>query len=125
MPTIYVIAGPNGVGETTFADRCLPDEARQVEFVNANLIARGLSPCDPDAVAMDAGRIRQLIADKAGFTWETSEDGQMKALKPGETEPYEQRGIRNLEHINRKIAELQKLSPETLASTGRRRNNFH
>lgn len=57
MPTIYVIAGPNGVGKTTFADRYLPDEAKQLEFVNADLIARGLSPYDPDVVAMDAGRI--------------------------------------------------------------------
>ena len=84
MPTIYVIAGPNGVGKTTFADRYLPDEARQVEFVNTDLIARGLSPYDPDAVAMDAGRIalgriRQLIANKIGFTWETTMSGRSAA----------------------------------------------
>lgn len=84
MPTIYVIAGPNGVGKTTFADRYLPDEARQVEFVNADLIARGLSPYDPDVVAMQAGRIalgriRQLIADKIGFTWETTMSGRSAA----------------------------------------------
>ena len=84
MPTIYVIAGPNGVGKTTFADRYLPDEARQVEFVNADLISRGLSPYDPDAVAMEAGRIalgriRQLIADKVGFTWETTMSGRSAA----------------------------------------------
>ena len=85
MPTIYVIAGPNGVGKTTFAERYLPDEAKQLEFVNADLIARGLSPFDPDAVAMDAGRIalgriRQLIADKAGFTWETTMSGRSAAV---------------------------------------------
>lgn len=84
MPTIYVIAGPNGVGKTTFADRYLPDEAKQVEFVNADLIARGLSPYDPDVVAMDAGRIaigriRQLVADKIGFTWETTMSGRSAA----------------------------------------------
>lgn len=84
MPTIYVIAGPNGVGKTTFADRYLPDEAKQLEFVNADLIARGLSPYDPDGVAMDAGRIaigriRQLIADKTGFTWETTMSGRSAA----------------------------------------------
>ena len=54
MPTLYIIAGPNGVGKTTFADRYLPDEARQLEFVNADLIARGLSPYDPDSVSMEA-----------------------------------------------------------------------
>ena len=85
MTTIYVIAGPNGVGKTTFADRYLPDEAKQVEFVNADLIARGLSPYDPDVVAMDAGRIalgriRQLIADKVGFTWETTMSGRSAAV---------------------------------------------
>ena len=37
MPTIYVIAGPNGVGKTTFAEKFLPDEAKQLEFVNAAL----------------------------------------------------------------------------------------
>lgn len=84
MPTIYVIAGPNGVGKTTFADRYLPDEARQIEFVNADLIARGLSPYDPDVVAMDAGRIaigriRQLIANQVGFTWETTMSGRSAA----------------------------------------------
>ena len=85
MTTIYVIAGPNGVGKTTFADRYLPDEAKQVEFVNADLIARGLSPYDPDVVAMDAGRIalgriRQRIADKVGFTWETTMSGRSAAV---------------------------------------------
>jgi len=57
MPTLYIIAGPNGVGKTTFADRYLPDEARQLEFVNADLIARGLSPYDPEASAVQAGKI--------------------------------------------------------------------
>jgi predicted ABC-type ATPase len=84
MPTIYIIAGPNGVGKTTFANKYLPDEAKQLEFVNADLIARGLSPYDPDGVAMEAGRIalgriRQLIADKIGFTWETTMSGRSAA----------------------------------------------
>jgi predicted ABC-type ATPase len=38
MPTLYIIAGPNGVGKTTFANSYLPDEAKQVEFVNADLL---------------------------------------------------------------------------------------
>ncbi len=84
MPTIYIIAGPNGVGKTTFADRYLPDEAKQLEFVNADLIARGLSPYDPEVVAMEAGRIalgriRELIAHKTGFTWETTMSGRSAA----------------------------------------------
>ena len=81
MPTLYVIAGPNGVGKTTFADRYLPDTVRQFEFVNADLIARGLSPYDPDSVAMEAGRIalkriRDLIAARQSFTWETTLSGR-------------------------------------------------
>ena len=81
MPTLYIIAGPNGVGKTTFANRYLPDEARQLEFVNADLIARGLSPFDPDSVSIEAGkialmRIRELIAQKIGFTWETTMSGR-------------------------------------------------
>jgi predicted ABC-type ATPase len=81
MPTLYIIAGPNGVGKTTFADRYLPDEAKQLEFVNADLIARGLSPYDPDSVALEAGkialkRIRELISNRIGFTWETTMSGK-------------------------------------------------
>jgi predicted ABC-type ATPase len=81
MPTLYIIAGPNGVGKTTFADRYLPDEAKQLEFVNADLIARGLSPYDPDSVGIEAGRIalkrmRELISHRIGFTWETTMSGK-------------------------------------------------
>src|ERR1051325_7437026 len=81
MPTLYIIGGPNGVGKTTFADRYLPDEAKQVEFVNADLIARGLSPYDPDSVSIEAGRIalrriRELIAQRGGFAWETTMSGK-------------------------------------------------
>jgi predicted ABC-type ATPase len=81
MPTLYIIAGPNGVGKTTFADRYLPDEAKQLEFVNADLIARGLSPYDPDSMGIEAGRIalrrvRELISDGIGFTWETTMSGK-------------------------------------------------
>jgi len=81
MPTLYIIAGPNGVGKTTFADRYLPDEAKQLEFVNVDLIARGLAPYDPDSVAIEAGkialrRIRELIQNRIGFTWETTMSGR-------------------------------------------------
>jgi len=56
-PTCYVIAGPNGAGKTTFAMRYLPRVARCVEFVNADSIARGLSPFNEAAVQIEAGRI--------------------------------------------------------------------
>ena len=85
MPTLYIIAGPNGVGKTTFADRYLPDEAKQLEFVNADLIARGLSPYAPDSVAIEAGRIllrrvRELISHRTGFTWETTMSGRTSVI---------------------------------------------
>ncbi len=84
MPTLYIIAGPNGVGKTTFASTYLPDEAKQLEFVNSDLIARGLSPFDPDSVSIEAGkialrRIRELIKNKIGFTWETTMSGKTAA----------------------------------------------
>ena len=81
MPTLYVIAGPNGVGKTTFADRYLPQTIRELEFVNADLIARGISPYAPDSAVMEAGRmaitrIRHLISEKRSFTWETTMSGR-------------------------------------------------
>jgi predicted ABC-type ATPase len=59
----------------------LPQTIRELEFVNADLIARGLSPYDPDSVSMEAGRIallriRHLIAERRSFTWETTMSGR-------------------------------------------------
>ncbi len=54
---VIIIAGPNGAGKTTFAREFLPAEAGLPIFVNADLIAAGLSPFDPDAAALRAGRM--------------------------------------------------------------------
>ena len=54
---IIIIAGPNGAGKTTFAEEFLPKEANCPIFVNADLIAAGLSPFDPARVAFKAGRL--------------------------------------------------------------------
>jgi len=54
---IVIIAGPNGAGKTTFAREFLPGEAGCPQFINADLIAAGLSPFDPDHVAIRAGRL--------------------------------------------------------------------
>jgi predicted ABC-type ATPase len=56
-PTIYVIAGCNGAGKTTFAKEFLPHEVKCLRFYNADEIARGLSPLDPSAGALKAGRL--------------------------------------------------------------------
>jgi hypothetical protein len=53
-------------------------------------------------------------ARQCGTSYVIYEDDRVKALRPHETEPYEKRGLQNLERLNKKIAELQKLSPEAL-----------
>ena len=77
----YIIAGPNGVGKTTFAREFLPHYVKCLEFVNPDLIAQGLSPFDPSRSAMDAGRVvlgrfRDLILRKADFAMETTLSGR-------------------------------------------------
>lgn len=52
-----IIAGPNGAGKSTFAREFLPHEASCPRFVNADLIAAGLSPFDPELAALRAGRL--------------------------------------------------------------------
>jgi len=57
MPRIIIIAGPNGAGKTTFAAEFLQREAKCPHFINADLIAARLSPFDPNAAAVQAGRL--------------------------------------------------------------------
>src|SRR5258708_35531726 len=56
-PLCLIIAGPNGAGKTTFAKEFLPREAGIVHFVNADLIAAGLSPLKPAMANMKAGKV--------------------------------------------------------------------
>jgi predicted ABC-type ATPase len=77
MKKILIIAGPNGAGKTTFATEFLPNEAGCPEFVNADLIAAGLSPFQPDQVAFAAGRlmlgrIDELVTAGKSFAFETT-----------------------------------------------------
>jgi len=90
-PRCIVIAGPNGSGKTTFAREYLPKVAGVIPFVNADLIAQGLSPLDPRGAAVAAGRIllrevNRLAAARADFAFETTLSGlayarQLKAWK--------------------------------------------
>ena len=57
MPNFYIIAGPNGAGKTTFAREWLSSKIGWENFINADLIAEELSPDNPEAVAIQAGRI--------------------------------------------------------------------
>lgn len=77
---IVIIAGPNGAGKTTFAREFLPFEAGCPVFVNADLIAAGLSPFQPDVAAFRAGRvmlqeIATHVAAGRNFAFETTLSG--------------------------------------------------
>jgi predicted ABC-type ATPase len=56
-PNLYIIAGPNGAGKTTFAREFLPHYADCYEFINADLIAGGLSPFVPERAAIKSGKL--------------------------------------------------------------------
>lgn len=77
---IVIIAGPNGAGKTTFAREFLPFEAECPVFINADLIAAGLSPFEPEAAAFRAGRvmleeIASHVAAGRSFAFETTLSG--------------------------------------------------
>lgn len=77
---IIIIAGPNGAGKTTFARSFLPEEAQCPRFINADLIAAGLSPFAPEAAAIKAGRlmleeIDEAVAHGESFAFETTLSG--------------------------------------------------
>jgi len=76
-PNLYIIAGPNGAGKTTASYNVLPDLLHCTNFVNADEIARGLSPFAPESVAIQAGkimlsRIKELLKQSATFGIETT-----------------------------------------------------
>jgi predicted ABC-type ATPase len=78
---IIIIAGPNGAGKTTFAREFLPNEAECPVFINADLIAAGLSPFSPESVAVRAGRlmleeIQQHFLAGESFAFETTLAGR-------------------------------------------------
>ena len=75
-----VIAGPNGAGKTTFAKEFLPHDTNVVHFVNADLIAAGLSPLKPELAAIAASRILlkeldRLAKEEVSFAFESTLSG--------------------------------------------------
>jgi len=78
---IYILAGPNGAGKTTFAREFLPTEARCFTFINADLIAAGLEPFQPEQAALRAGRLMLELIDQhvsrgESFAFETTLAGR-------------------------------------------------
>ncbi len=81
QPICRIIAGPNGAGKTTFALKYLPEVAHCRAFVNADLIAAGLSPLEPEKQLLAAsrlflGEIEQHINSRRDFAFETTLAGQ-------------------------------------------------
>jgi predicted ABC-type ATPase len=85
-PRCIIIAGPNGAGKTTFASDYLPGIARLTHFINADLIAGGISPLQPELAAITAGRLvlrelDRLVAAKAEFAFESTLSGRHYAKR--------------------------------------------
>ena len=81
MPTCWIIAGPNGAGKTTFALEYLPNVAKCTHFINADLIAAGLSPLAPERETMPASRLflaelNSCIRRGNDFAFETTLSGR-------------------------------------------------
>jgi Zeta toxin len=77
VENIVIIGGPNGAGKTTAAQVVLPQQLDIREFVNADEIARGLSPFNPEGAALAAGRlmierVRNLVQNRRSFALETT-----------------------------------------------------
>lgn len=77
MAKLYIIAGCNGAGKTTASYTVLPEMLACREFVNADEIARGLSPFNTESVAIEAGRLmlrrmEDLLAENIDFAFETT-----------------------------------------------------
>jgi len=92
MPkTCFIVAGPNGAGKTTFAESYLPNEAGCFNFINADLIAAGISPLRPELAGLEAGRILlrkmdEFVDREATFGFETTLSGtayagRLRAMK--------------------------------------------
>ncbi|MES2663823.1 MAG: zeta toxin family protein [Pseudomonadota bacterium] len=78
--TCFIIAGPNGAGKTTFAKDFLPKEGECINYINADLIAAGLSPFAPERMSIAAGKImiqeiEKCVRRSESFAFETTLSG--------------------------------------------------
>ena len=92
---LYIIAGCNGAGKTTASFTVLPEMLNCKEFVNADEMAKGLSPFNPEGVALQAGRLMiervlQLMRDQETFAFETtlSPRSYVKLVKMAQKQGY-------------------------------------
>src|ERR1022692_2206332 len=99
---LYIIAGPNGVGKTTFASKFLPKYANCRNFINADLIAKGMSPFSPETAAIRAGRlvlseITFFARQRVSFAFETTLSGRsyLRLIRQ-----LRKRGYRSEEHTS-------------------------
>src|SRR5947209_15079140 len=88
-PSVVVLAGPNGAGKSTAAPQLLKDTLAVTEFVNADVIARGLSAFDPERAALAAGRVmrkrlQELARERKDFAFESTLAGRSFAPWLGE-----------------------------------------
>jgi predicted ABC-type ATPase len=95
-PRAIIIAGPNGAGKTTFAREFLPAEGACATFLNADLIAAGLSPFDPEKMAIESARImldmvEVCLSGRRDFAVETTLAGRSYVRR---IDDWQRRGFR-------------------------------
>ena len=116
MASLYVIAGPNGTGKTTFIKRIAPQTLALLDFLNADEIARGLSPFQPARAQLEAGRLvltrfRQFVAEGRSFCLETTLSGRTyrglfeSAKAEGYTIQLDYLMLPTVEHSIRRVAD--------------------
>jgi len=112
---LYIIAGPNGAGKTTASLTILPELLGCNEFVNADIIAYGLSPLNPDSVAIQAGRmmlsrINELLSEDVSFALETTlaTKSYAKLVKTAQNKGYQvvllYFWLKSAEHAKNRVA---------------------
>ncbi len=95
MKNLYIISGPNGAGKTTLSFSILPEMFECQEFINADEIARGLSPLNPQNARIEAGRIMlrrmdDIIGAGKSFAFETTlaSKGYLRLIQQAKNASY-------------------------------------